>query len=203
MTAPPDVATPSPEGVDDASVIERSWHEPERFGAIFDAYFTEIHRYVARRLDVHVADDIAAETFHAAFRQRRKYDLTRSDARPWLYGIATNLIGRHRRDERRKLRALSRLPADGGATGHEDRVAARVSAQQQVRGPLADAVAALPAKQRDVLLLVVLAELSYEEVAHALGVPFGTVCSRFNRARRKMREALGGTNPMSDEERTR
>ncbi|WP_307796699.1 RNA polymerase sigma factor [Actinomadura barringtoniae] len=194
MTAPPDVAAR------DASVIERSWHEPERFGAIFDAYFTEIHRYVARRLDTHVADDLAAETFHIAFRRRRSYDLTRENARPWLYGIATNLIGRHRRDEMRRFRALGRLPADGGPEDDQDRIATRVSAQQEVRGPLAQAVAALPAKQRDVLLLVVLGELTYDEVAQALDLPYGTVCSRFNRARKKLREALGGTNPLTAEE---
>jgi RNA polymerase sigma factor (sigma-70 family) len=201
MTAPPDVAAET----GDASVIERSWHEPERFGAIFDAYFAEIHRYVARRLDVHVADDIAAETFHVAFRRRRTYDLTRGNARPWLYGIATNLIGRHRRDEMRRFRALERLPLGDGGDGddHEERIAARVSAQQEVRGPLAKAVAGLPAKQRDVLLLVVLGELSYGEVAEALDVPFGTVCSRFNRARKKVREALGGTNPLSEEDMAR
>jgi RNA polymerase sigma-70 factor (ECF subfamily) len=73
----------------------------------------EIHRYVARRLDVHAADDIAAETFTIAFRGRHRYDLARSNARPWLYGIATNLIGRHRRDERRKLRAQTAVARPG------------------------------------------------------------------------------------------
>jgi RNA polymerase sigma factor (sigma-70 family) len=186
----------------DASVIERSWHEPERFGVIFDAYFAEIHRYVARRLDVHVADDIAAETFHAAFRQRRSYDLSRDNARPWLYGIATNMIGRHRRDEVRKLRALERLPADRGADDDEERIATRVSAHGARKG-LAKAIAALPAGQRDVLLLIVLAELTQEQVAKALDVPPGTVSSRFDRARRKLRKALGGTSPLQDEEETR
>jgi RNA polymerase sigma factor (sigma-70 family) len=186
----------------DASVIERSWHEPERFGVIFDAYFAEIHRYVARRLDVHVADDIAAETFHAAFRQRRSYDLSRNNARPWLYGIATNMIGRHRRDEVRKLRALERLPADRGADDDEERIATRVSAHGAREG-LAKAIAALPAGQRDVLMLIVLAELTQEQVAKALDVPPGTVSSRLNRARRKLRKALGGTNPLQDEEKAR
>jgi RNA polymerase sigma factor (sigma-70 family) len=186
----------------DASVIERSWHEPERFGAIFDAYFAEIHRYVARRLGVQAADDIAAETFHAAFRQRRSYDLSRDSARPWLYGIATNLIGRHRRDEMRKLRALERLPADRVADDDEERIAARVSALGAREG-LAKAIAALPAGQRDVLLLIVLAELTQEQVAKALDVRPGTVSSRLDRARRKLRKALGGTNPLQDEEKTR
>jgi RNA polymerase sigma factor (sigma-70 family) len=199
MTAPPDVI---PDQRGDAAVIERSWHEPERFGVIFDAYFKEIHRYVARRLDVHAADDIAAETFAIAFRERHRYDLARSNARPWLYGIATNLIGRHRRDEQRKLRAMERVDqAETRLTGHEDQVAARVSAEG-IRGSLARAITALPASQRDVLLLIVLSDLSYDEAAQALDIPFGTVSSRLNRARSKLRKALGGTNPLIDQEGT-
>jgi RNA polymerase sigma factor (sigma-70 family) len=78
-------------------------------------------------------------------------------------------------------------------------VTAKVSAER-LRGALAKAVAALPADQRDVLLLVALSGLSYEEAAQALDVPFGTVSSRLNRARKKLRKALGGTNPLLDEE---
>ncbi|GAA4618687.1 RNA polymerase sigma factor [Actinoallomurus liliacearum] len=196
MVAPPDAGPDLPT---DASVVERSWQDPERFGVIFDAYFAEIHRYVARRLDVEVADDIAAETFHVAFRRRKTFDLTRGSARPWLYGITTNLIAKHRRTEARRFRALARLGDDGPASGHEERVAAQVSAEHE-RGRLARAVGALSADQRDVLLLVVLADLTYDEVAQALDVPYGTVASRFSRARKKLRKALGGVDPMLDQE---
>lgn len=92
----------------DAAVIEESWTEPERFAAIFDRYFSEVHRYIARRIGPAVADDLAGEVFLTAFAQRRKYDTERGCARPWLYGIATNLIGSHRRHERRMLRAIVR-----------------------------------------------------------------------------------------------
>jgi RNA polymerase sigma-70 factor (ECF subfamily) len=64
------------------------------------------------------------------------------------------------------------------------------------RRRLAGALARLPAKDRDVLLLVAWAELSYEQVSQALGIPVGTVRSRLNRARRKVRSALDGINPM-------
>ncbi|WP_214318442.1 RNA polymerase sigma factor [Nonomuraea sediminis] len=197
LADPPDVAPPSQ---DDAVVIEQSWDEPERFGAVFDAHYTEIHRYVSRRLGPHAADDVSAETFALAFRQRRRYDLSHRSARPWLYGIATNLISRYRRDEVRLLRTVGRLHPEE-ERDHEDEVTAKVSAQG-VKGALARAVAALPAGQRDVLLLVALSGLSYEEVAQALDVPFGTVSSRLNRARGKLRKALGGTNPLLDEEET-
>jgi RNA polymerase sigma-70 factor (ECF subfamily) len=112
------------------------------------------------------------------------------------------MIGRHRRDEVRKLRALERLPADRVADDDEERIATRVSARG-ARDGLAIAIAALPAGQRDVLLLTVLAELTQEQVARALDVPPGTVSSRLDRARRKLRKALGGTNPLQGEEKTR
>lgn len=79
--------------------------------------------------------------------------------------------------------------------GHAERVDEWVSAQG-LRGRLAGAIAGLSGGDRDVLLLVALAELSHQEVAAALDIPYGTVGSRLNRARRKVRAALGGTNPM-------
>jgi RNA polymerase sigma-70 factor, ECF subfamily len=77
----------------DAAVIERSRGEPERFAVIVDRHFGEIHRYLARRAGEKTADDLAAEVFLAAFAQRQRYDAARPSARPWLYGIATNLVG--------------------------------------------------------------------------------------------------------------
>jgi len=79
----------------DARVIEQSWTQPERFAAIFERYFSHIHQYLAGRVGGKTADDLAAEVFVVAFAQRQRYDLARGCARPWLYGIATNLIGTH------------------------------------------------------------------------------------------------------------
>ncbi|MER7134261.1 RNA polymerase sigma factor [Streptosporangium saharense] len=182
--------------------VPHSLDEAEGFGAVFDAHFAEIHRYVAQRLGDDVAEDIVAETFLTAFRKRSRYDPSRAGVRAWLYGIATNLVGRQRRVEVRTLRALGRHGPDPDAPGHEERVAARVSAES-LRPSLAAAVAELHQRDRDVLLLVALADLSHEEVAAALGIPYGTVGSRLNRARRKLRAILGETNPMLDPEETR
>ncbi|MVZ98997.1 sigma-70 family RNA polymerase sigma factor [Actinomadura sp. LD22] len=177
-----------------------SLRDPDRFGEVFDAHFAEIHGYAAKRLGPDAASDVASQTFLEAFRRRDRYDPARAAVRTWLYGIATNLIAKHRRSEVRALRARARLgPGDAPGEGHADVVDARVSAQG-LRGRLAGAIAALPAGERDVLLLVALADLSHEEVAAALGVPYGTVGSRLSRARKKVREALGGTNPMRDVE---
>jgi RNA polymerase sigma-70 factor (ECF subfamily) len=186
----------------DAEVIKLSLDEAERFSAIFDSYFGEIHRFVAQRLGTDNAEDIVAETFLAAFRKRGRYDPSRATVRAWLYGIATNLIGKHRRLEVRTLRALGRYGQDPDSPGHEERVAVQVSAQG-LRPNLAAAMARLDQRDRDVLLLVALAGLSHEEIATALRIPYGTVGSRLSRARKKLRAALGGTNPMLDPEEIR
>jgi RNA polymerase sigma-70 factor (ECF subfamily) len=178
----------------DAVVIEQSWAEPERFAAIFERYFGQVHQYLAGRVGGKVADDLAAEVFAIAFAQRQRYDLARESARPWLYGIATNLLSAHRRKEQRRYRALARASGREVAPSYEDLVADRVSAS--AAGPaLAAALAALGTGDRDVLLLAALAGLGNQEVAQALGIPYGTVCSRLSRARRQLREALGGTDP--------
>jgi RNA polymerase sigma factor (sigma-70 family) len=181
----------------DAAVIEQSWATPERFAAIFERYFGQIHQYLARRVGDKAADDLAAEVFVAAFAQRQRYDTARDCARPWLYGIATNMIGTHRRQEQRLYRALARSNASQVSPSDEDQVADRVSAS--AAGPaLAAALAGLDPGDRDVLLLIALAGLDYQETAQALGIPYGTVCSRLNRARKRLRQALGGANPADD-----
>jgi DNA-directed RNA polymerase specialized sigma24 family protein len=182
----------SPDG--DAKVIGLSWDEPERFAAIFGRYFAEIRGYLARRVGVRVADGLAGEVFLAAFAQRKRYGIARGNAGPWLCGIAASVVGSHRRHERRFYDALART--DAGLMSHDegDRVAGRVSAPA-TRPALASALAGLARGDRDVVLLVALAGLGYQEVAGAPGIPCGTVCSRLNRARRQLRESLGGVNP--------
>ncbi|MFC9972199.1 RNA polymerase sigma factor [Spirillospora sp. NPDC127200] len=180
-----------PEELDDAELIRLSGDDPERFAALFDRYARQIHRYAARRLGTQAADDIVAETFLAAFRRRASYDQTRPLARPWLYGIASTLIARHRRDEERRYRALRRTGVDPLPEPMAETVVSRVAAEQDERR-MAGVLAKLPAGDRDVLLLVAWGGLSYDEVAEALSVPAGTVASRLSRARRKMKAALGG-----------
>lgn len=177
----------------DAVLITESVRDPELFGRVFDRHAAAIHGYVARRLGRDAADDLVAETFLVAFRQRHGYDAAQSSARPWLYGIATRLISRHRRDEVRFLRAIGRTGVDPAAEPVAEQAARRASAQA-VRRQLAAALAQLSAADRSVLLLVT-EGLGYEEAALALGVPVGTVSSRLARARRKVRESLGGANP--------
>ncbi|WP_433418100.1 RNA polymerase sigma factor [Microtetraspora malaysiensis] len=147
------------ETADDAMVIERSRHEPERFATLFTRHAPALKRFVIRRLGQDLAEDIVAETFARAFQHRETYDLSRDDARPWLYGIATNLIGRHRRQEIGLYRALSRTGVDPVIEPFTDQIDRRVAANG-ARRRLATALAGLPRGHRDTLLLVTWAELT-------------------------------------------
>lgn len=176
---------------DDAALIESSWREPERFAVLFDRHAPHIHRYLARRAGRQVADDLVAETFLVAFAKRDRYDLSYADARPWLYGIATNLAGQHRRDVVHQYRIRQAGMAEPEVPGHAERVAADVTAQA-MRTLLTQALAALPVGDRDVLLLIAWEQLTYQEVSRALGIPVGTVRSRLHLARAKVRQVLAG-----------
>jgi RNA polymerase sigma factor (sigma-70 family) len=183
------MSPPAVEIAGDHDLIRRSTADPEAFGQIFDRHAATIHRYLARRVGRSLADDLTAETFLIAFRRRDKYDMSHDDCRPWLYGIAANLLRGQQRAEIRQYRALARTGIDPAAEDADDRVLARVTAADEVRG-LAGVLAALPAGERDVLTLVSQAQLSYPEVARALDIPIGTVRSRLHSARKRIRKAL-------------
>jgi RNA polymerase sigma factor (sigma-70 family) len=172
----------------DAAVIVASLDAPVRFGAIFDRHASVLHRYLVRRLGPDDADSMVGEVFRIAFEKRAGYDASRPSARPWLYGIATNLLAKHRRREARRIQATARLAArTTSASDFTDGVGDSLDAAERWQR-VAAAVTALPPVERDTLLLWVWEGLSYDEIALALGVPLGTVRSRLNRARGRLRE---------------
>lgn len=158
------------------------------FEAAFEAEFASLHRYLARRLGASVADELAAETFAVAFRRWDRLDPERP-VRPWLYGIAANLVRHHWRKERRMLRAYARTGVDPVFAEDEEAVE-RANADAQHR-ELATALAELRRDEREVLLLHAWAELTDAEIAAALDIPAGTVKSRLSRTREKLRNRLG------------
>ncbi|GAB3694831.1 RNA polymerase sigma factor [Actinocorallia lasiicapitis] len=187
---------------DDAAVIAASLIDPDRFAEIFDRHADEIHRYVGWRLGADLADDVVSDAFLVAFRKRSAYDLTRSDARPWLFGIASNGIRDHRRAEVRRHRMLARAGFEPQAEPFEERSAERLGAEA-MQPRLRAVLAGLSAADRDLLMLIAWAELSYQEAAAALGVPLGTVRSRLHRLRTKLRRSLGGSDPRTTFEEAR
>jgi RNA polymerase sigma-70 factor (ECF subfamily) len=172
----------------DAEVIGRSLGEPEAFGLIYDRHAAALLRFLGRRAGATVAEGLVGELFRIAFERRKTFDVSRGSALPWLYGIGSNLLLKHRRGEARRLRVSARM-----ATGRRavDRRASAAALEARVLfSRVADAIEALPAGEREALLLFAWEELSYEDMAEALELPIGTVRSRLNRARGRLRELL-------------
>jgi RNA polymerase sigma-70 factor (ECF subfamily) len=171
----------------DVECLARSLSEPEAFELIFERHFDAIHKYLHRRAGRELADEIAAETFVSAF-ERRASCRTGDSALPWLYGIATNLLRRRFRTERRQLRAYARCRVDRGVVYEDEGEAHADGSPRDAR--LASALAAMRPRERDALLLYALCELSYDEIALALDVPVGTVRTWLHRARRTAQRVL-------------
>jgi RNA polymerase sigma-70 factor (ECF subfamily) len=172
----------------DAEVIGRSLGEPEAFGLIYDRHAAALLRFLGRRVGAEVAEGLLGELFRIAFERRRTFDASRVSALPWLYGIGSNLLLKHRRGEARRLRASARMARPDEAT--DRRASARALDARLLFPRVADAIEALPDGEREALLLFAWEDLSYQSVAEALELPIGTVRSRLNRARAQLRELL-------------
>jgi RNA polymerase sigma-70 factor (ECF subfamily) len=173
---------------DIATPVRCSLVEGEAFEAAFRANFQYVHRFLARRVGSGLADDLAAETFAIAFRRRDSFDASLGEVRAWLFGITSNLLRAHWREEQHLLALEARIVGEPGppTTENDDDALARWIAPR-----LARALGLLSQDQRDVLLLHAWAELSSEEIATIMGVPAGTIRSRLSRARAELRDYLG------------
>jgi RNA polymerase sigma factor (sigma-70 family) len=176
----------------DTELLEQSSVSPEAFRDIFRRHFAAVHRYVQGQAGRGAADDLAAEVFVVAFERRGRYRPLCDSARPWLLGIATNLLRERRRSSGRWAGTVARLaPHAAEGVDSTDRMDARLDAGD-ARGEIVSALSRLRPEERDVLLLYALGDLTYAEIAVALGIPTGTVRSRLSRARAVLQRSLGG-----------
>ncbi|BCW47264.1 RNA polymerase sigma factor [Arthrobacter sp. StoSoilB5] len=182
----------------DSEIIRRSRDSPAVFGELYDRHASAIYRYAARRAGEFAADDVTSETFLVAWEHLERYDTSRDDARPWLFGIATNLLRQHHRAEANVLKAAARSAEREKTADDSDRIVAEVDAKVAT-GRVAQALRDMAAIDRETLLLYAWADLTYEGIAQAMGVPIGTVRSRLNRARQTLRAQLNLERPTETE----
>lgn len=171
----------------DSEILARSRNSPSAFAELFERHSASVGAFVKRRIGADAAEDVLSETFLVAFRRRADFDTGWESARPWLLGIASRVLKKHRADEARQWRAAA-ASAHREGTSHEggiDDATVRMDAATAIR-ELAPRIAALSARDRETLLLYAWGGLTQEEVAAALGIPVGTVGSRLNRIRRKL-----------------
>ncbi len=152
-------------------------------GELYDRYQEPIRRFVARATsDAEDVDDLVQATFLAAAKSAGRYD-GRPSCRPWLIGIAAQLLRRRRQSFGRFLAVLSSLRGVR-ATAADPRPAL------QARSDVERALVRISAAKRITLLMAEVEGLSCAEIAAALGVPLGTVWTRLHAARRELRRAL-------------
>jgi RNA polymerase sigma-70 factor (ECF subfamily) len=174
----------------DAEIIVWSLDEPAVFTEIFDRHFAPVFGYIGSALGRQAAEDIASEVFLRAFEARHRFDPAYRSAKSWLFGIASNLIQDHLRRLARRYRANQRsVTSEIDSESFEDEVASRLDAEASA--PLVvEALRALRPEEASVVLLRVLEDMAYRDIADSLGIPIGTVRSRLSRARVNLRNFL-------------
>ena len=135
--------------------------------------------------DTNRADDLVQDTLARAWEKRQLWQAG-SDLRAWLFTIMHNVHVNQFATRRRELAESSLDAEDGPAAGWQIPVRATQSDRVELAEVLVQ-IGLLPTDQREVLMLAAVEELRYEDIARVQGVPIGTVMSRLNRAREKLR----------------
>lgn len=178
---PPQQQTASPEQTDS--------HREALFRELVEAHCTRLHRFIIKHIgNTSKAEDLTQEAFAEA---ARSYQTFRGESQlsTWLYGIALNLVRNYlSRAPEYRYDFVSDEALDGQAAAAPS--PAELAEQAQSIRLLQSALEELPENMRDILLLVGLDGVSYEEAAVMLTVPIGTVRSRLSRARTALRERL-------------
>jgi RNA polymerase sigma-70 factor, ECF subfamily len=168
----------------DAQLISDARDDPDALAELYRRHAGAIHSWLRARVPHRIAGELTAETFaQAALSLRRFRDEAQGSAAPWLYGIARNLLRRYHDRERVETQARERLGMPVHSYADLEDVHERADAAR-MRPAIVPAMAALPASQRRAVVLRVVHEWSYEEVAAALG------CS-VTAARLRVMRALG------------
>ncbi|WP_369275956.1 RNA polymerase sigma factor [Streptomyces sp. R11] len=162
--------------------------DPEAFREIFKDHAQVVYRHAVRTTgDWAAAQDVVSLTFLEAWRIREKLRDEGDTPRPWLMGIATNVLRNTARAARRHERALARSPVKEAVPDFADELIGRITDGEQLAAAQS-VLAQLRRSEQEVFTLCVWSGLSYAEAAQALGVPVGTVRSRLARARSRLRK---------------
>ena len=157
-------------------------------GVLYDRHHQSVRRFVLRAAaGSHDTEDIVHDVFLTASRVARTYD-DRAGSRPFLLGIAANLVRSRRQKQARWRFAFSLL--EGAVTGILRRTPEDGASETEQLQLLNVGLARLSEEKRLVLVMIELEELSGDEVATALGIPIATVWTRLHYARAELRSYL-------------
>lgn len=156
-------------------------HDPRAFAELVGRHGAAVHSYLARRAGRQDADDLLSEVWLRAFARRATYDSSWADARPWLYGIARNVVLNHLRRQGRPVALPAALSVDPWPDTDS-----RIDASGQW-SELCQALRTISEGDREVLLLVAWEGLTPTQAALVLDIPPATARSRLFRARQLLR----------------
>jgi RNA polymerase sigma-70 factor (ECF subfamily) len=176
-----------------SEAVIASIDHPHRFEAVFEQYHRAIYEYLARSVGADRADEYAGDVFVAAFDARVRYDPQFGSVRGWLFGIAANIRRNRARSDWRGRRAWDRMGVERDAEESAFEVVEERLDYGKELASVAEFLRQLSDIDRDVLVLYAWGELTYAEIAQALGVEVGTVRSRLARARGRLRELISGS----------
>lgn len=161
-----------------------------RMRALHDAHLDALLAFVTRRVDdPHDAADVVADTFVVAW--RRLDDVPQGEgAKPWLFSVARRVMANHRRGVRRRRRLTARAAATlGHAIAEAPQAPAAVTA-----APVAAALQALGARDREIVWLWALDDLTHQQIATVLGITPEASRVRLHRARNRLAVRLNTTH---------
>ncbi|HEY3672660.1 MAG TPA: sigma-70 family RNA polymerase sigma factor [Acidimicrobiia bacterium] len=181
-----------------SEAVIASTEHPHRFDVVFEQYHRTIYEYLARAVGPDRADEYAGDVFVAAFDARVRYDPELGSVRGWLFGIAANIRRNRARSEGRSRRAWDRVGAERDTDDGGFEVVEESLDYGKELAWVAEFLRQLSEIDRDVLVLYAWGELTYPEIAQALGVEIGTVRSRLARARGRLRELISGSGEVLD-----
>ena len=181
------------EQTDAALWLEATSGTEAAFAALFDRHRARVFRKAYGRTQ-HVADseDIVAMVFLEAWRNRKKVRIVDGSILPWLLTTTSYVTMNQERSTRRYKKMLATLPKPADEPDHAP------SVDDHIDGEIVTAaLRKLPANDQRILDLCIIEDLPLATVAGVLELPLGTVKSRLNRAREKLRRALGETTTIT------
>lgn len=176
----------------DAALLRDAADDPEAFGEFYDRHAQAVLGFLFRRTDsADTAADLCAETFAAAFVQRRRFRDTGAPARAWLYGIARNLLSHYVRRQRVSDRYRRRIGVPAmELTDHDLERVEELADIEPYRSALREAIEELPDKLADAVVLRIGHDLPYVEVATRLGCSEGAARVRVSRGLARLADRL-------------
>jgi RNA polymerase sigma-70 factor (ECF subfamily) len=195
---------------DDRLLRRMTAGDEEAFARLYRRRHPAIYRFALHVTgNPSIAEDVTQEVFMTLIREPKRFDPARGTLGGFLFGIARNHLRKRWEQERRLVPfagdaddlddLLSRTAASSNGNGHSHRPVHLVRDEftsLETVGRVRKAISTLPENYREVVILCELEEMSYEEVASALGCPVGTVRSRLHRARAILVEKLRDERPV-------